>query len=77
MQRGGGNGRGMQTGGPFRGAGGPRPPWLDRGVQGPRPMAISGFPPGGLPTRGMKTRGGPFRGGPGGFRGRGRGGNAW
>ncbi|XP_058790211.1 uncharacterized protein LOC131663689 isoform X2 [Phymastichus coffea] len=78
MQRGGGNGRGIGTGGPFRGAGGPRPPWMDRGGPGPRPpMLMSGFPPGCPPTRGMKPRGGPFRGGPAGFRGRGRGGNAW
>ena len=53
-------------GGPGSG-GGPRPPWIDRGGPGPRPMTMTGFP---------RSRGGPFRGASV-FRGRGRGGSGW
>lgn len=64
----GGGGGGGIGGSPFRGGGGQRLPWMDRGGPGPRPMTISGFPP-------SVRRGGPFGGrGAAGFRGRGRGG---
>lgn len=55
----------------FRGNGGPRPPWMDRGGAHRSMIPGGGFPSPSM--RGMKSRGSPFRGAAG-YRGRGRGG---